>query len=410
MNRKAVITGTGVLSPIGIGRNTFRDAFFQGKTCFKPITLFDVSKYPVKIGGEITDFDPLNFLEKKGLRELDRSTRLVCSAAKLAIDDSKINITEDNTHSIGVSIGTTFGSLKSIAEFDRASLIDGPRYVNPSFFPNTVINSPASRISIRFKIKGFNTTISTGCCSGIDAISYASDFIRMARADIVFAGAVEELCEDTFLILHTFGCLSGSNGTDTRCCPFDARRDGIIFSEGSAVIALEEEKHAIRRNASILGYISGYANAFDYTSEGYFKCSGKGLENAIRISLKDACLDLKDIDCIFSSANSSKELDLLETNVIKKVFGEHADKIPVTAVKSMLGETYSAGGALACASAIEALNYGVIPQTVNYKEKDPECDLDYVIEGTRKKELKNILILSSDFYGNNSALIISKYA
>lgn len=288
-------------------------------------------------------------------------------------------------------------------------MIEGPRYVNPSFFPNTVINSPASRISIRFKIKGFNTTISTGCCAGIDAISYASDFIRMKRADIVFAGAVEELCEDTFLILHTFGCLSGSNGTDAKCCPFDARRDGTIFSEGAAVIALEEENHAIKRNASILGYISGYANAFDYTSEGYFKCSGKGLENAIRIALKDAYLNLEDIDCIFSSANSTKELDLLETKVIKNVFGKLAYKIPVTAIKSMIGETYSASGALACVSAIEALNHGIIPQIVNYKVKDPECDLDYVTESPRKKELKNILILSSDFYGNNSALIISKY-
>lgn len=409
MNRKVVITGMGVLSPIGIGRNAFKESLFQGKTFFKPITFFDVSKYPVKIGGEITDFNPLNFLDKKGLRELDRSTRLVCSAAKLAIDDSQININEENTHSIGVSIGTTFGSLKSIAEFDRTSLIEGPRYVNPSFFPNTVINSPASRISIRFKIKGFNTTISTGCCSGIDAISYASDFIRMKRADMVFAGAVEELCEDTFLILNSFGCLSGTNGSDSKCCPFDLRRDGIIFSEGSAVVVLEEEKHAIKRNAPILGYISGYANAFDYTSEDFFKCSGKGLESAIRIALKDTGLSEKDIDCIFSSANSTKYLDALETKVIKNVFSKFAYEIPITAVKSMLGETYSAGGALAVVSAVETLNYGLIPQTVNYREKDPECELDYVTEGIRRKDLKNILILSSDFYGNNSALIVSKY-
>lgn len=409
MKKKVVITGVGILSSIGIGRQAFREALFQGRIGFKPITLFDTSKYSVKTGGEITDFDPLAFLEKKGLRELDRSTRLVCSAAKLAIDDSKIIITESNTHSIGVSIGTTFGSLKSIAEFDRTSLIEGPRYVNPSFFPNTVINSPASRISIRFKIKGFNTTISTGCCAGIDAISYASDFISMARADIVFAGAVEELCEDTFFILQTMGCVSGTNGGKAQCCPFDARRNGIIFSEGSAVLTLEEENHAIQRNANILGYISGYANAFDYTSDGYFKCNGKGLENAIRLALKDAKLTTEDIDCIFSSANSTKELDVLETGVIKNVFGKKAYDIPITAVKSMLGETYSAGGALACASAVEALIHKTIPQTVNFEEKDPECDLDYVTEGVRKKDLTNILILSTDFYGNNSVLIISRY-
>ena len=207
MNKKIVITGIGVLSPIAIGREEFWAGLFQGKTGFRPVTLFDTSPFRVNIAGEIKDFDALSFLGKKGLRDLDRSTRLICSAAKLAIDDSRIEITEDTTHSMGVSVGTTFGSLHSISQFDRSGLIEGPRAVNPSHFPNTVINSPASQVSIKFKIKGFNTTISTGFCASLDAVSYAADFIRLSRADVVLAGGVEELCEETFMGFHNLGCL-----------------------------------------------------------------------------------------------------------------------------------------------------------------------------------------------------------
>ena len=263
MNKKIVITGIGVLSPIAIGREAFWAGLFQGKTGFRPVTLFDTSPFRVNIAGEITDFDALSFLGKKGLRDLDRSTRLICSAAKLAIDDSRIEITEDTTHSMGVSIGTTFGSLHSISQFDRSGLIEGPRAVNPSHFPNTVINSPASQVSIKFKIKGFNTTISTGFCASLDAVSYAADFIRLNRADVVLAGGVEELCEETFMGFHNLGCLSGTDGSEPICCPFDARRNGTILSEGAAVLVLEDEEHALNRDAVILARVLGYGNAFD---------------------------------------------------------------------------------------------------------------------------------------------------
>jgi 3-oxoacyl-[acyl-carrier-protein] synthase II len=188
MIERITITGIGILSPIGIGREAYWEGLFQGKTGFRPITLFDSALFRVHVAGEIKDFDALSFLGKKGLRDLDRSTRLICSAAKLAIDDSRLEITEDNSHSTGVSIGTTFGSLHSISQFDRSGLIDGPRFVNPSHFPNTVINSPASQVSIRFKVKGFNSTISTGFCASLDAVSYAADFIKLNRANVVLAG------------------------------------------------------------------------------------------------------------------------------------------------------------------------------------------------------------------------------
>jgi len=409
MERTVVITGIGVLSSIAIGKDNFWEALIQGKTGFKPITLFDTSPFPMHVGGEITAFDPIAFLGKKGLRELDRSTRLVCSAAKLAIDDAHLEITDENTLSMGVSIGTTFGSLHSISQFDRVGLTEGPRLVNPSHFPNTVINSPASQISIRNKIKGFNATMSTGFCAALDAASYAADFIKLNRANMVLTGGVEELCEETFLCFYTLGYLSGSKGSGPLCCPFDGRRDGTILSEGAAVLALENSEFALNRGAEILAVVKGYGNAFDPSAEKAPGESRGGLEKAITLALKDALQSPEDIDWICSGANSTKNMDRMETRAIKKVFGKHAFKVPVSSIKSMVGESFSASGGLSLASAAGALRKGFVPPTVNYQEKDPECDLDYVPNSARQKTIRNVLILSSDPYGNNSAIVLGRF-
>lgn len=408
MKKRIAITGIGVLSPIGIGKEAYWEGLFQGKTGFRPVTLFDTSPFRVNIAGEITDFDALSFLGKKGLRDLDRSTRLICSAAKLAIDDSRIEITDNTTHSMGVSIGTTFGSLHSISQFDRSGLIDGPRLVNPSHFPNTVINSPASQVSIKFKIKGFNTTISTGFCASLDAVSYAADFIRLNRADVVFAGGVEELCEETFMGFHNLGCLSGTDGSEPICCPFDARRNGTILSEGAAVLVLEDEEHALNRNAVILARVLGYGNAFDPMAESNFHHTGRGLKNAVMLALQEAALNPEDIDYVCACANSSKGLDRMETNVLKEVFGNNAYIIPVSSIKSMVGESFSASGALSLTAAVGALRSGFIPATVNYHVKDPVCDLDYVPNIVRQKQIQNVLVTSADPYGQNSAIVLGR--
>lgn len=405
---RVVITGVGVLSPVGIGREDFWEALSQGKTGFRTISLFDTAPFNVHVAGEISDFDPVSFLGKKGLRILDRSTRLLSSAAKLAIDDAHLQINDENTNSIGVSIGTTFGSLHSISQFDREGLIEGPKYVNPSHFPNTVINSPASQVSIRFKIKGFNTTISTGFCAGLDAVIYASDFIRLNRADVVLAGGVEELCEETFLGFHNLGYLSGLNGSEPICCPFDARRNGIVLSEGTVVLVLEDLEPALRRGVEILTVVMGYGNSFDPLADRDFKHVGSGLKNAITIALKDASLSPENIDYISCSANSTKGLDRMETRVIKEIFGAHAFNIPVSSIKSMVGESFSASGALSLAAAVGAIKNGFIPPTVNYEEKDPECDLDYVPNKTIQKDINNVLVISSDPYGQNTAIVIGK--
>jgi 3-oxoacyl-[acyl-carrier-protein] synthase II len=406
MGARVVITGIGVVSSIGTGKEAFWEGLFQGKTGFRPITLFDTTPFRVRVAGEITDFDPLPFLGKKGLRDLDRSTRLLCSAAKLAIDDAKLEISESNTRRFGVSIGTTFGSLHSISQFDRSGLVEGPRFVNPSHFPNTVINSPASQVSIRFGIKGFNTTISTGFCASLDAVSYAADFIRLNRADAVLAGGVEELCEETFHGFHALGCLSGLDWSEPCCRPFDARRNGVVLSEGSAVLVLEDEEHAAQRGAEVLAEVLGHGNAFDPNADHSFMHQGRGLKNAAMLALRGANLRPDDIDYVCSCANGSRGLDRMETRVVHEVFGEHALKLPVSSIKSMAGETFSASGALGLAAAVGAIRNGLLPPTMNYRDRDPECDLDCVPNESRKKQAKNVLITASDPYGQNAAVVV----
>jgi 3-oxoacyl-[acyl-carrier-protein] synthase II len=408
--RSVVVTGIGVLSPVAIGRDAFWESLTQGKTGFRPISLFDSAPYRVGIAGEVPGFDPLIFLGKKGLRDLDRSTQLICSAAKLAIEDSRIEIDENNTDSLGVSIGTTFGSLHSISQFDRTGLIEGPRAVNPSHFPNTVVNSPASHVSIRFKIKGFNTTISTGFCASLDAVSYAADFIKLNRANAVLAGGVEELCEETFMGVHTLGCLSGIDGSQPRCCPFDAGRNGVILSEGAGVLVLEEEEHALTRGGTILARVLGCGNAFDPSARNDFTHAGQGLKNAVVNALHDAGLHPEDIDYISACSNSTRGLDRMETTVIKEVFGKHAWSVPVSSIKSMVGESFSASGALSLTAAVGAIRNSVIPPTINYQNKDSECDLHCVPNKAQQKQVKNALVTAADPYGQNAAVVLQKYA
>jgi len=409
MSGRAVITGIGVLSAIGQGKDAYWEALRRGATGVRPITLFDTATFRVKTGGEITDFDAIAYLGKKGLRELDRSTRLVCSAAKLALDDSKLEVSEANTRSMGVSIGTTFGSLHSIAQFDRSGLIEGPRFVNPSHFPNTVINSPASQVSIRFTIKGFNTTLSTGFCAGLDALSYAADFIRLGRADAVLAGGVEELCEETFRMFHDLGYLSGMGGAEPVSRPFDARGDGFVLSEGASVLVVEEEEHARSRGADILAVIQGRGNAFDPDADSTFERAGRGLKEAIVLALEEARVRPEDVGYVCSCANGTPGLDRMEARVLKDVLGEEARRVPVSSIKSMIGETFSASGALAVSAAVGAIRQGFIPPTMNHRQTDPLCTLDIVPNEARSQAVKTVLITAADPYGQNSALVVGSY-
>lgn len=404
---RIVITGIGAIGSNGIGKDAFIEAIFKGVSGIKPITLFDTSSFKVKTAGEIKDFTPQDFLGNKGLRTLDRSTKLIASATKLALDDTALAITEENTQDIGFVAGNTLGSVNSICEFDKDTLIEGPQYVNPALFPNTVINSPASQAAIRFNIKGFNTTISTGFSASLDAVKYAVDFLRLGRAKVVLAAGVEELCVQVFLGFLKTGFLAGlSEGKPEISCPFDKRRNGIILGEGSGVLVLEGLEHALARKAKIYAEITGFGQGFDSYRINKYNPSGYGIKKAIGAALEDANLGENDIDYISSAANSTQAADRIESSAIKDIFGH---QVAVSSIKSMIGECFSATGILQLISAIGAIDKQMIHPTINYQEKDFDCDLNYVINKAIKQKIDNVLINAFGPSGCNASLIISRF-
>ncbi len=408
--KRVVVTGLGIITSNGIGISAFSDALFKGVSGIKPISLFDTSAFKAKTAGEIKDFRPQDFLGDKGLRTLDRSTKLVNSAAKLALEDAGLEITDANTLDTGVTIGTTLGSVNSISEFDKEAMREGAYYVNPALFPNTVINSPSSQISIRFKIRGFNATISTGFASSLDAINYAADFIRLGRAKVVLAGGVEELCIQTYLGFCKTGFLAGLEGKGPELsCPFDRRRNGIVLGEASCILILEDLESAINRKARVYAEIMGFGTAFDPYRVNKYSLRTESLKSAIKTALTKSCLTADKIDYICSGANSTIKGDLFETLCIKEAFEKKAREIPVSSIKSMIGECFSASGACQAAGSICAIEKQALPPTINYQGKDDKCDLDYVTGGTRSAEIDNVLVNAFGPSGCNSSLVISRF-
>jgi 3-oxoacyl-[acyl-carrier-protein] synthase II len=400
--KRIVITGVGVVSPIGIGKEQFWQSLKDGKSNFKPIANFDTSGLKTNIAGEITDFDPKQLLGKAGLMDWDRASLFLSSAVKLALNDAGLEINADNTHDTGVSVGTTFGSLYSISEFDKEAVRDGPRLANPSVFTSTVGNSPASRAAIKFGIKGFNSTISTGMCSSLDALDYARDQMALDKIKTVVSGAVEALSPQIFLGFYKLDYLSSQS------YPFDKRRNGIVLSEGATAYILENIDEAKRRKAKIYAEILGIGSAFDPARFYKYNLRATGMKQAMAAALDDAGLKSENIDCVFANANSTKHADLAETNAIKEIFGAKAQKTPVTSIKSSLGETYSASGGMNLVAAIGALKEGFIPAITNLEKPDPACDLDYVVKSPRKAQLSRIMINAFGPNGENTVLIIGR--
>ncbi len=412
MDKRIVVTGIGVLSPNGVGKQAFWKAIADGVSGIGPVTLFDTANMRTKLAGEIKDFNPDAILGQKGLRNLDRSTKLALAASKLALDDAGIAgpVPEDATDQFGVSLGSTMGSVWSISEFDKEALKSGPRSVNPALFPNTVINSPASQISIRFNIQGFNSTISTGFCASLDAIYYAMNMMSLYDYKVVLAGGVEELCEQTYKGFYKIGHLAGSrSGKEEIDCPFDRRRNGIVFGEGAAIFVLEDSERAKSRGANIYAQLLGYGTSFDPDSRSIYNPKASGAVRAMKACLEDARLDAGDVGYVSASANSTLDCDAMETVAVRAAFGPAADKLPVSAVKSMIGEAYSAAGAMNLAAGLGAITYGVIPPTINYEKSDRRCDLDCVPNSAREKKVKNILVDSFSPTGANSVLAVGKF-
>ncbi|MBI5056885.1 MAG: beta-ketoacyl-[acyl-carrier-protein] synthase family protein [Nitrospirae bacterium] len=406
--RRIVITGLGVIAPNGIGKEDFWSALKEGRSGIRPISRFDTGGFKCKLGGEINNFKPTYFLGYKGLKNLDRTSRLLCSAAKLAMEDSGLKINYDNTDDFGVCTGTTLSSLWNFAEFDKEAIQDGPLFTNVALFPGTVINAASSQVSIRFNIQGFNTTVSTGFSSSLDALRYAVDFIRLGRIKAVLVGGVESLSLANFLGFYRLGFFAGIKGEEVSC-PFDKRRNGIILGEGASVIVVEDEEHAQKRKAAIYAEIKGMGNCFSAYKMGKYEPEAKGLKESMKKAVGNSGLNFTDIDYISASANSVPEQDRLETKAVKDVFGKSAYNVPTTSIKSMTGETFSASGLLQVAASMGSIVNGFVPPTINYKVRDNDCDLDYVANKSRTARVNNVLINNFGPGGSNASVIISRY-
>ena len=407
-NKRIVITGVGVVSSIGIGKDEFWKKLLAGKSSFSQISLFDTKKYKIKIAGEVKNFNAADYLGQKGLRDFDRTTKFLCTAAKFALEDSGL-FEKTNKARIGISVGSALGSTKSYIGLDLDLIRNGPRLINPSAFPNMVANAAASRLAIKFNITGINSTVSNGSCSFSDALEFAVCAINNNHAEQVIVGAAEELSEEIFAGFYAAKCLAGMKPkAPLVSCPFDKRRNGGILSEGAGVIIIEEMNAALKRKAKIYAEVVGINSLFCAYKPMSYDPAGKGMSGVMQGVLDKINLNREDIDVIFANANSTLIADLAETKAIKAVFKQRIKTLPITAIKSIIGETHSASGVMNLLAAIGALTHNVIPPTINQQEKDTQCDLDYVANIARPARLNKIMLNSFDLNGAHSVALISK--
>ncbi len=408
MNKKAVATGIGVVSPLGIGHQDFWKNLVSGNSGIAPMEYLDLSKYECKYGAEVKDLNTEEFLGRKGLRYLNKGTKFLGSSVKMALDDAKLEMDEELSNQTGILIGSSLGNFSQTTDYFHDIAREDPSGLSPMQSYDVALNSSINYASVVFKLKSFARTISSSFTSSTDAIGNAIKLIQNGKANVIIAGGVEQISLDLYMIFYMRKMLARANGTGSEISmPFDKRRNGFIMSEGSYVFVLENHDYAVSRGARIYGEVSGYGSIF---AGGRNSDTGKRVEkagNAMKKCIDDASMSTDDIDLINANGNSGKLPDLIEAKAIKELFGEESN-IPVHTVKSSLGESYGASGAMQTASALLSINNGLVPPTINYEEKDPECNLNVVNERL-EKEVNTVLINSLDLSGYNSCLIVKKH-
>ncbi|MDI6736427.1 MAG: beta-ketoacyl-ACP synthase II [bacterium] len=410
--RRCVITGLGVVSPIGIGQENFWKALCAGKSGVSRITSFDTSELNTKIAAEIKDFNPLNYIGGKTANRIGRASQFGITAAKLALEDANLDLHKEDMEKIAVIIGGGVGGLSFAEDQVTKCIKEGFAKISPFLAINIFGGALSSEIALELGLKGPSITISTGCPAGTDAIGQAFKAIRDGRHELIIAGGAEAAIRPiTLLSFLVMGALSARFDEPTKVSrPFDAKRDGFVLGEGGGIVILEELEHAKARGAHIYGEVIGYA----MTTDAYHMVApapgGKELVRAFKLALEDADVSPEDIDYINSHGSSTPLGDRIETFVIKQVFGQQAYHIPISATKSMLGHSIGATGAVELIVCALTLETGIIPPTINYEYPDPECDLDYVPNKAREKIVNIALSNSIGFGGKNSCIVIRKMA
>jgi 3-oxoacyl-[acyl-carrier-protein] synthase II len=406
-----VVTGVGLVSSLGIGTEANWEALLAGRSGIDRITRFDAAGFSTQIAGEVKNFDPLQFIEKKDVKKMDVFIQFAIAAAQFAMDDSQLQVTSENGHRVGVYIASGIGGFTTIEREHKALLEGGPRRISPFFIPSAIINLAAGQVSIRFGAKGPNSATCTACSASAHAVGDAFEIIRRGAADAMIAGgseaAITPMGVGGFAAMRA---LSTRNDEPSRASrPFDKDRDGFIIGEGAGVIILEELEVARRRNAKIYAELVGYgmsADAYHITapSEG-----GEGAVRVMEIALAEAGVSPRDVDYVNAHGTSTPYNDRIETAAIKTCFGEQARKLAVSSTKSMTGHLLGAAGGLEAGITALAVHHQTLPPTINLDTPDPECDLDYVPWKCRAARVRHALSNSFGFGGTNAALLFKRY-
>ncbi|GAB6183930.1 beta-ketoacyl-ACP synthase II [Thermodesulfovibrio hydrogeniphilus] len=410
--RRVVVTGLGAVTPLGLDVKSTWQAILEGKSGVGYITQFDTTNYPVKIAAEVKGFDPTQYIEPKEIKRMDRFIHFAIAATQMALEDSGLKITEENSERIGVVIGSGMGGLPAIEYYHQVLLEKGWKRISPFFIPMLIINLAAGQISIRYGIKGPNLAVTTACATGNHSIGEAFRMIQYGDADVMICGGTEAVIAPMAVAgFSVMKALSTRNDEPERASrPFDADRDGFVMGEGSGIIILEELEHALKRGAKIYAELAGYgmtADAYHITAPAP---EGEGGARCMKRALEDAEVKPEEVDYINAHGTSTKQGDELETQAIKSVFGEHAYKLCVSSTKSMTGHLLGAAGGVEAIFTILSVYEDIIPPTINLDNPDPECDLDYVPYKPRKKNVRCAITNSFGFGGTNASLVFRKFS
>ena len=408
--RRVVVTGVGVVSPLGTGNGKNWDALVAGKSGIAPITRFDTTDLPVKIAGEVKAFVAEDYIDKKEIKKMDLFIQYALAAAQFAMEDSGLVITEENAERVGVLVGAGLGGLPAIERYHTALLDGGYKKVSPFFIPMLIINLAPGHISIKYGAKGPNLSSVSACATGTHSIGDAYHMIKRGDADAMIAGGTESTV--TPLGIGGFAvmkALSTNNDDPTGASrPFEKGRDGFVLSEGAGIVVLEEYEAAKARGAKIYGEVVGYGLSGDAYHLTTPAPGGEGAARCIKMALSTAKVNPEQVDYINAHGTSTAFNDLYETMAIRSVFGPHADKLMVSSTKSMTGHLLGAAGGIEAVFSLMAMQNSVVPPTINYNEKDPECDLDYVPNTARDAKVEYAMSNSFGFGGTNASLLFKK--
>ncbi len=410
-HNRVVITGLGAITPLGLSVSEYWDGLVHGRSGIRKISLFDASHMPCQIAGEVHDFDPGNYMDRKTARRMPRSSQFAVAAARQAIEDAGLAYPMTDPERVGVFLGTAVGGLDTLNSAGEILRTKGFDRIPPLHLPSGIPNIPAFLIAHEFQCLGPNSTTATACAAGTQAVGEASEWIRRGAADIVIAGGTETIVME--LVVGAFSVMRAlpfdfNDRPEAASRPFDALRQGFVLSEGAAILVLEGLEHAQRRGARIYAEVLGYASSSDGYDIAALQPEGLGPSRAMRWAIQNAGLQPKDVGYINAHGTSTSLNDKIETLAIKNVFGEDAYKVTISSTKSMMGHAMGASGALEAIACTLAIGKGVIPPTINYENPDPECDLFYTPNQAIQRNVNIAMSNSFGLGGQNACLVLKR--